>query len=123
MSDAIADPRPRVMNRIGNAQQTSVVTALVIPTTALRRSRRISLLSLQANSTRAARIASGPADTPGLGSLNQQYGEQQMFGDGRDGQWDESAPFLERQRGDRDDDACYRGERRRARHDERGARD
>jgi hypothetical protein len=122
MSDAMTDPRPRVTNRIGNAQQTSVVTALVSPTTALRRSRRISLLSLQANSTRATRIFRA-ADTPRLCSLNQQYGEQQVFWDGRNGQRDESAPFLERKRGNRDNDARYGREGCRARHDEAGARD
>jgi hypothetical protein len=46
MSDAMPDPRPRVTNRIGNAQQTRIVAALVSPTTALRRSRRMTLLSL-----------------------------------------------------------------------------
>src|SRR5436305_4141036 len=60
MSAAMTDPRPRVTNRIGNAQHTSVVTALVSPTTALRRSRRISLLSF----TRT-RHALPPGSLPG----------------------------------------------------------
>src|SRR5947207_2248267 len=41
-TDAMTDPRPRVTNKIGNAQQTSVVSVVVNPTNVLRRSVRIS---------------------------------------------------------------------------------
>ena len=44
MTDAVTDPRPRVTKRIGNAQQTSVVRAVVSPTMLLTRSVRMSLL-------------------------------------------------------------------------------
>jgi hypothetical protein len=42
MNDAMTDPRPRVTNKMGNAQQTSVVSAPVSPTRLLTRSVRIS---------------------------------------------------------------------------------
>ena len=42
-TDAMTDPRPRVTNRIGNAQHTSVVRAVVSPTMLLTRSVRMSL--------------------------------------------------------------------------------
>ena len=40
-ADAMTDPRPRVTNRIGNAQQTSVVSAEASPITELSRSGRM----------------------------------------------------------------------------------
>src|SRR5262245_7754671 len=42
--DAMTDPNPRVTKRIGNAQQTSVVSTVVSPTIALARSARMSSL-------------------------------------------------------------------------------
>jgi hypothetical protein len=122
MTDAMTDPRPRVTNRIGSAQHTSVVTALVSPTTVLKRSRRISLLP----TTDWTRTEMRPhtdhlrAETPRRSlSLDQQDGEEEMFWNGRDGKWDECAPLLECRHRDGDDEACRGRERRHIRQNER----
>src|SRR5687767_14930209 len=63
-ADAMTDPRPRVTNRIGNAQHTSVVRADTRPTTLLIRSTRISFSSrhaLRTGGRGVSRVAGSPS--------------------------------------------------------------
>ena len=122
----MTDPKPRATNKIGNAQQTSVVTALVSPTMALTRSRRISLLP-QWPAARQRDTGTLPdfdrVETPRASWLNQQNGEEQMSWNGRDGKRHECAPLPERRRRRGNDDCGDGGECRRVRQHVRGTCD
>jgi hypothetical protein len=62
------------------------------------------------------------AETPRLSWLDQQDGEQQMFGDGRDGKRYERTPLLQRRHSHGNDDAGRRGERSGVRQNKRWVR-
>jgi hypothetical protein len=58
-------------------------------------------ISRDSSANRHARESGSlPADTPRLSSLNEQYGEQEVFRDRRNGQRDEGAPLLQREHRD-----------------------